>query len=291
MPTSIIIPSRSEKFLYQTTLECLNKSNGEIEVLVMLDGCDIPENEKIKDSRVKYILRPQTYDLQKRQAINEAVEISKYDHVMSLDAHCMLGEGFDEILERDCQENWVLVPRRESLDAKNWKIYRPEGRPPIDYEYFIWQFFVKGINGEPKGGLHGYRWDERSRERKDIMIDEIQTFQGSSWFTHKAWFRKCGLMDIEGYTGWGGESNQISLKTLINGGKVMIDKNVWYAHLHKGRAYGRMYKVKEGGIHAADFYSFDQFVNKNRKIFVELVERFWPIPNWKENWKELLPKI
>ncbi len=289
---TIIIPSKSEKFLYQTTLEVINKAKSNVECLVILDGYDIPEEEVVKDPRVRYIKRPfQTHDLTKRQGINEAVEQASYDYVMALDAHCILGEGYDKTILEETNENEVTILRRESLDAQNWKLYRAEGRPPVDYEYFIWQFFLKGLNKEEKGGLHGYRWDERTRDRINILKDETLTFQASQWAMSKRFYKECGLMQIEGYTGWGAEANEISLKALQHGGKCYTLKNNFYCHLHKGRTYGRMYKVPLGGIHSADFYSFDQFVNKNRKIFVDLIERFWPIPNWNENWQSLLKKI
>jgi glycosyltransferase involved in cell wall biosynthesis len=289
---TVILPAKNEIFLKKTIEETLSKSRGNVEILPVLDGYDIPDEEVVKDSRVRYIKRPfKTFDLTKRQCINEAVEQASYDYVMALDAHCMLGEGYDLTILENTADNEVTILRRESLDAKNWKMYRAEGRPPVDYEYFRWQPFLAGIAGDPKGGLHGYRWDERTIERINIHREETQTMQGSMWAMRKDFFKECGLMQTEGYTGWGCESAEISLKVLLNGGKVCTEKENFYCHLHKGRAFGRMYKVPLGGIHASDQYAFNDFVNKNRKIFVDLIERFWPIPNWKHNWKNLLKEI
>lgn len=286
---TVILPAKSEIFLKKTIEECINKAKSNVEVLAILDGYDIPDEEVVKDSRVRYIKRPfKTFDLTKRQCINEAVEQASYDYVMALDAHCMLGEGYDLTILENTLENEVTILRREVLDAKEWKLYRAEGRPPIDYEYFMWQYFLKGLKGEEKGGLHSYRWDDRTRERINILKDPTLSFQASQWATTKKWYKEIGLMQVEGYTGWGAEANEILLKSLQHGGNCYTLKQNYFCHLHKGRTYGRMYNVPLGGIHAADFYSFDQFVNKNRKIFVDLIERFWPIPNWKHNWKSLL---
>lgn len=290
---TVIVPTKTEKFLFQTTLEVINKAKGDVECIVVLDGYTLPEEEIIKDPRVRYIHREYTDQLTKRQCINEAVEVAKYEHIMALDAHCMLGEGYDEILKRDCQENWVVIPRRERLDAEGWKIYRGDNNElnPIDYEYYMWQWVKKGIQGDRSGGLHGWKWDERTIARKDIMIDDTLAFQGSCWFLHKAWFKKIGLMQIEGYTGWGQESEEITLKTRLNGGKVMTDKNTWYAHLYKGKKYGRMFSVPPGGIHAADLYHFNKFVNENRGLFVELINSFMPMPGYPSDWETYLPKL
>lgn len=286
MATTVIIPSKTEKFLEQTTRSVLEKAKGDVECIVVLEGYDLPENEIVKDLRVTYIRRPYSKELTKRQAINCAVEQAKYEHIMALDAHCLLDEGYDEKLEKDCQENWVVIPRRERLDAEEWKIFRGLNNEsePIDYEYYMWQY-VK------KGELHGWKWDQRTIDRKDIMIDDTLAFQGSCWFLHKDWFDKIGLMQIEGYTGWGQESEEITLKTRLNGGKVMTDKNTWYAHLYKGAKYGRMYKVPPGAIHAADHYHFDLFANQNRKLFIELINSFMPIPGYPENWQDYLLKL
>lgn len=284
MSTTVIIPTRQEIFLDKTVNDVLNNAVGEVEVLVVLDAYDLPEGQKNKDKRVRYLNLPKSFDLHKRQAINLAVEQSSCDHIMPLDAHCMMGYGFDVILERDCKEDWVMIPRRERLDAEAWQVYHESGRCPIDYEYFMWREFVKG-------GIHGYRWDSRTRERVNLQIDDTLAFQGSCYFMHKDWFKELGLMQTKGYTGWGQESEEVSLKTHRAGGRVMSNKNTWFAHLHKGKKYGRMYKVKEGGLHLGDAYGFDQYVNKNRKLFVNLINSFMPIPNWPEDWEKHLPKI
>ena len=290
---TIIIPSRQEIFLKKTIEECITKNKGDVEVLAVLDGYDIPENEVVKDPRVRYIKRPYHKELTKRHAINDAVKQASFDHIMALDAHCLLGEGYDTILQRDCEDNWVMIPRREKLDAENWKIYRGENNEllPTDYEYYMWQLIVRAMKGDPTGGLHGWRWNERTIARKDIMVDKNLGFQGSSWYISKAFFNEMGLMQTEGYTGWGQESESITFNVMQHGGEIMTTKNTWYAHLYKGNKYGRMYKTPEGAIHAADLYHFDLFVNKNRKLFIKLIEKFWPLPSWPENWKELLPKI
>jgi glycosyltransferase involved in cell wall biosynthesis len=290
---TVIVPARHELFLKNTILEVVNKAHGPVECLAVLDGYDIPEEEVVKDPRVRYIKRPYHKELTKRHAINDAVKQASFDHIMALDAHCLLGEGYDVILQRDCQDNWVMIPRREKLDAENWKIYRGENNEllPTDYEYYMWQLIIRAMKGDPTGGLHGWRWNERTIERKDIMVDRNPAFQGSCWFLHKDWFNELGLMQTEGYTGWGQESENITFETVKNNGEIMTTKNTYYGHLYKGHKYGRMYKTPEGAIHAADLYHFNLFVNKNRKLFIKFIESFPLFPSWPENWKELLPKI
>src|SRR5574343_633646 len=230
---TVIIPSKTERFLDNTIQDVLDNATGDIEIIPVLDGYDCP---RIEDPRVRYLLMEKTDYTKKRHGINKAVEMSTGDYVMSLDAHCMVAKGFDEQLIKDHQPNWVQVPRRHRLDAENWCLQcQGDDRPPIDYEYIMWHTLVRDK------GLHGFRWDLRTLERWEIKIDDILTFQGSCWFMEKEWFRKMGFMQIEGYTGWGQEAEEISFTTWKNGGECKVNKNTWYAHLHKGAKYGRMY--------------------------------------------------
>jgi len=284
---SIIIPSRNEIFLEKTIRDILEKATGEIEVFPILDGYEPPANEIVDDPRVKYIrLEKQDYT-QKRHGINQAVDMAKGEYVMSVDAHCMFAKGFDEVLVRDHQPNWVQVPRRHRLDAENWCIQeQSDDRPPIDYEYVMYP----GNFDRP--ALHGFKWDERTKERADIMIDDIMTMQASTWFMTKAWYKKMGFMQIEGFSGWGQEAEEICFKTWMRGGECKVNKNTWYAHLHKGRKYGRMYYMSRESNRKCYAYSYDYFMNNRDEQRVHdfdwLIDKFMPIPKWKKDWRERL---
>ena len=284
MRLSIIIPSRTEKFLNRTIQEILDKATGEIEIFPVLDGYEKKDEyqvvyEPIIDPRVKYITIPNNGQRQKRMAVNAAVSISKGEYVMWIDAHCALAKGFDEVLTRDCEENMVMVPRRYKMNPEKWDREEWEGRPPIDYEYFMWQFLKKNR-------LAGYRNDERSEERKDIMIDDIYTAQGSFFIMTRKWFDKMRFMKIDGYTGWGQEGEEICLTTLLNGGRAVVNKNTWYAHLHKGQMHGRMYR--RTNVQASYDYSFNYWVHENKEFFVNLIKKNLPIHNFHHNWEEKL---
>jgi len=282
---SIIIPARTEKFLNRTIQEILDKATGEIEIFPVLDGYELKDEhqldyEPIIDPRVKYISIPNNGQRQKRMAINAAVSISKGEYIMWIDAHCAIAKGFDEVLCRDCEDDMVMVPRRYKMDPKKWDRAEWKDRPPIDYEYFMWQYLKK------KRRLAGYRWDDRSEKRKDIMIDNIFTCQGSLIFMTRKWFDKMGFMKTEGYTGWGQEGEEVCLTTLLNGGRAVVNKNTWYAHLHKGQMHGRMYKWTS--VQQSYDYSFNYWVHENKDFFIKLIEKNLPIPNFHSDWQEKL---
>lgn len=280
---TVVIPSKTEKFLQKTILDVLEKATGEIEILPILDGYEPPEEELVKDSRVRYIrLEAKPYS-QKRHGINLAVSQAKGEYVMSLDAHCMMAKGFDTQLAKDHKRNWVQIPRRHRLDAEKWALQpQSDKRPPIDYEYIMWPLQFNPI------ALHGFKWDDRTIAREKFLIDDTIQFQGSCWFMAKKWFEKMGFMQIEGYTGWGQEAEEISLTTWKNGGRVVTNKNTWYAHLHKGQAYGRMYHLSREENHRSYNYSYNKWVTENKDFFIELIEKFAPLPGWPTDWKNQL---
>lgn len=284
---TIIIPSKTEVFLKKTVEDVLEKSTGDIEILVGLDGYE--EKERVNDPRVKYFSMAPSNSNQKRQLVNQAVQMAKGEYIMSLDAHCMMAKGFDEQLIKDHQPNWVQIPRRNRLDAENWCIQDQPGRPPIDYEYIMWRPVVN------KQGFHGYKWDSRTLERINIPIDDTMTIQGSCWFVQRDWFLKNNIFKDVGYTGWGQEGEEVAFTAWLTGGRVVTNKNTNFSHLHKGHKYGRMYHLNKSEALESYKYSYDFWIN-NRPLkgrihnFDWLIEKFWPLPNWPSNWIEILYK-
>ena len=282
---SIAIPSKTEIFLEKTIRDVLEKSVTDIEVFPILDGYDPPANEIIDDPRVKYIRLPASSKTQKRHGINHMVDICKGKYVMSLDAHCMLDYGWDEVLLKDIEDDWIVIPRRNRLDAKNWCIQQQcDDRPPIDYEYIMYPVKFDPI------GFHGFKWDERTLKRWDTKIDDTITCQASMWVMSKKWFKKNNFMQTEGFTGWGMEAEELCFTTWLRGGRVITNKNTWYAHLHKGREYGRMYFLPKKDTRSCNAYAYDYFTKD--KVpgaihnFSWLLDKFMPMPNWPDNWKE-----
>lgn len=279
---SVIIPARSERFLPQTVDSLFQMAAGDIEVIVVLDGYwpDPPLKER---PGLVTIHRPTPRGM--RDAINTAAGIARGRYLMKCDAHCLFGEGFDEILAADCADNWIVIPRRYSLDAEAWR--RREDKEPVDSMHYFWPW------SHPDDlGLHGRPWGGRGRERKDVLIDEDVTFQGSCWFmTAEHFHQRLGGMEERGYETFMGEPQEIGLKTQLGPwlGAVMRNKKTWYAHLHKGKTYGRMYHFSGSERTRGNAYSFDFWWNNRwagrARDLAWLIEKFWPHPGWPEDWR------
>lgn len=271
---SCIIPARTERFLNRTIRDVLSKATGEIEVIVVLDGYGDYPYEEIKDRRVKYISFPLPYnhERRKRQAVNAGVSISSGEYICWMDAHCVVAPGFDEVLIKECQDDWVMVPSMYSMDLEKWdRVGTPE-----NYRYWKWSSL--------KGGRRFAQW--RWGKECEDKIDDIFCAQGSFFFMTRKWFDKCGFMKTEGYMGWGEEGEEICMTTLLNGGKVKVNKNTWYAHLRKDQMGERMYKAVSA--EPSYEYSFDYWVRKQKDFFIKTINKFMPIPNYPTDWEKII---
>ena len=275
---SIIIPTCQEQFLNNTVDDLLEKAEGEIEVIVVLDNYWADPILK-DDPRVIIIHRSERRGM--RDCINSGVAISKGEYIMKSDAHCMFDKGFDKKLIADYKEdNWIVVPRRKRLDADKWCI-QDVGKADIDYEL---------ISSPANQGIKGQVWGTRALKRKDILIDENMTFQGSCYFMSRKHWDWLGGLHEEGYGSFVREAQEICLKTWLGGGKVMVNKKTWYAHLHKGHKHGRGYFIDKRKMDKGDIYCDDFWLNnkwKERKHNIEwLIDRFYPVPDWSKEWMD-----
>jgi hypothetical protein len=142
-------------------------------------------------------------------------------------------------------------------------------------------------------GLNGRIWTQKALDRTDPKydIDEELSFQGSCWFMPKQHFIDMELMDHENWGEFWNEAQEIGFKTWLSGGKVMRNKKTWYAHLHKGKKYGRGYNMpntwaEKGASYANQWLVNDKMWHKQEKPLSWLIERFMPMPGWPDNWKE-----
>jgi glycosyltransferase involved in cell wall biosynthesis len=220
-----------------------------------------------------------------RAAINAAVKQSTGKYLMKIDAHCMFAEGYDEVLKADMQDNWVVIPRRHSLDPIKWDI-EPNGKSGRDYHFIDFPDPFKNHDG----GMHGREWPQRSRERLDILIDDVPAFQGSCWFMSRSWFDHIlpnGMQEF-GYGNFAQEPEEINNATWLKGGAVKVNKKTWYAHLHKGKTYGRMYPQNGNEIvHGCNYSAWHWMTDEEPGIihsFEWLIRKFWPMPSWNEAW-------
>lgn len=218
---SVIIPSYKDPLL-TTTIDSLllnSELDDNLEIIAVFDGY-WPTFQIRGDKRVRYVHIGKNGGM--RRSINAGVRVSRGKYIMRTDEHCMFAKGFDRIMTDSCQDDWIMTSRRYFLDPVKWVAM---DIPYIDYEKLIIQDGIK---------FAGARWKERDEERKDVIIDETMAMQGSCWVMPRSWWEKViGELQTEGYGPSYQDSHEMIFKTWKAGGKMMLNKNTWFAHKHR----------------------------------------------------------
>lgn len=291
---SIIIPAINETIeaspgvsvLQRTIQDIYEKATGNFEVIVGIDG---PPNQNLPSYPNLTVLRhPERIGL--KPNVNKMANVATGKYIFKLDAHCMLDKGFDEILQADMEDNWVVTPRFYVLDAEKW-----EWQDDRFYDYFFLHYpFEKPDFLKFKNGGH---WPEKTKENLDILIDETPQFHGSAWFMTKDYF----LNSLGGFPTYhqfshAQEPPELGLRTWLGpwGGKVMVNKKTWYAHMHKGsqRPVGwtiSREQTRDTYDFSARYWMGNKWEGRIRDI-EWFIDKFMPMPTWPENWREVYHK-
>lgn len=289
---SILIPARGESInnLMRTINSIYLNATGEFEVIVGYDGTEPLITNFAGADNFKFIPFPSTVGI--KTNINAMAAMATGKYIYKSDAHCSFGKGFDEILQANMEEDWLVMPRFYVLNGETW-----EWQDDRFYDYF----YLCCPFTDPKGFRFkaGGHWPERTQERlvSHPEVDKTPQIHGSGWFmTKDRYFELGGFPNIDPY-GHAQEPIWLALKNWLAGGKVMVNKKTWYAHLHqqgnkRGYHMDHAQEVKSYDL-AAKFWIGDKWDDTwpiKRYDFKEFVEYFSPMPTWPENWKELLHK-
>jgi len=283
---SIIVPAYREPYLNKTVDSLLKNAEGEVEILVILDG-QVPEEPVITDPRVKITVLPKNLGM--RASLNAGFTKATGEFIMKVDAHCNFAPGYDRILSEDCQENWLMIPRRYSLREDTWD--RNEKLPKRDYHYLCFP----GASNQGYGySFQVQNWPVTGKD--DILIDDTMAFQGSCFMANRKYFMDhVGLLDDVHYGSFVHDQQETGLKYWLGDGEVKVNKKTWYSHLQKRGAHYKTgvfsHRHKKdvaainGNLWATKYWMNNEEPNMKHP-FSWLVEKFWPVPTWEEDWQE-----
>lgn len=277
----MLIPSRNERFLVPTVKDVLAKARGDVEVLVCLDG--YWEHGLPADTRLKLLHHGTPKGM--RPAINALAQMATGEYLLKCDGHVMWDEGFDLKLKADYHEdNWVLTARRYALDPEAWAIDSSNSKYPVDYHFLSYPYERED---DPTCGMHGTEWRRRREDRKHLLLDDEMSSQGSGWFMSKRhWQRTVGPLDYTSYGSFVQEFQEVGNKTWLSGGAVKVTKNTWYAHLYKGKRWGRGYRMDDTNHQAGVCHTIDYWMHQRGAELRKLIEKFWPVPTWPKDLDE-----
>lgn len=285
--TSLIVTAWRELYLQETIDNLIENLTGDYEIIVVLDG--YWPKPIIRDHPRLILLHRERRGM--RAALNAAASIAQGETLIKLDAHCAIAKGLNQVLYEDCPDNAIMVPRRYSLFLDDWEPKR--SRRIVDYEFLCHP-------SANKGRMHGKPWKERAMERCNKLIDENMTFQGSCWAMKRNHFwDRLGGYSEEGYGTFICEAQEIGLKTWLGGGRTLVNKKTWYAHLWKGEQYRNKFnetfgdkytrvghsEYVDGNKFNTDYWMNNRWEGRQHDLSW-LIERFWPIPSWPEDRNE-----
>ena len=287
---SIIIPARNEnpQNVSKTIKSIYENATGDFEVIIGFDGPHQVPLVREFYNNLKIIDFPDVVGI--KTNINALCAMATGKYIYKSDAHCRFGKGFDEILQQDMQDDWIVMPRFKII-KDDWSIQQRDGQEEFyDYFYLCCPFT------DPKGFRFkaGGHWPERTKERLESHpgLDETPQIHGSGWFmTKERFFELGGFPNIDPY-GHAQEPIWLALKNWLMGSKVMVNKKTWYAHLHQD-GNKRGYKMDKEQENRSYDLAVKHFMGDKGNYLHNMewfLDKFNPMPGWPENWKELLNK-
>lgn len=296
MDLSILIPARNEIFTARTVQDILEHMQADTEIIVALDGAladpPIPQHERVT---VLYFAEP----IGQRAATNRAAAIARGRYVMKCDAHCAFAQGFDRVLLEDIQPDWTVVPTMKNLHAFDWvcqecghRTYQGAKRCEACQSENVVMDVVWIAKPSPNStayrfdrAMHFQYWnDYRKRPEAQGDLSETMSLQGSCWMLSREKYFELDICD-EAFGSWGQQGVEVACKTWLSGGRVIVNKKTWYAHMFRTQqGFTFPYPLNGSQVAHARELSRDLFMNdkwdKAVRPFHWLLEHFAPIPDW-----------
>lgn len=266
MKLSVIIPSYKDPYSQKTIKSLLDGSElgDQLEIIQVFDGY-WPDFELTQDPRVRYVHIGKNGGM--RRSINAGVSIARGEFLMRTDEHCAFDKGFDKKMTDACRPDWIMSAIQYALDPVKWEVMK-EVEPTI-YQKLV----IQGKDGEVQK-FSGQRWRSRDKANAHKMIDQTMAMQGSCWVMPHAWWDKViGELQTEGYGPAYQDSTEMIFKTWQAGGKMVLNKNTWFAHKH--RSFNRTHNEgtkenpwirEQSWKYALDTWR-DYYENKVRKVW------------------------
>jgi len=294
---SILIPARNEMFLARTVQDILENIEGKTEVIVVLDGewanPGIPDDE-----RVTIVYLPESVG--QRAATNIACRLSKAKYVMKVDAHTAWDKGFDVKMMADMQDDWTMVPIMRNLHAFNWvcedghtRYQGPSGpcttceKPTVRDVVWIAKPSPQSTAYRFDTSMHFQYFGEWKKKQIGDLV-ETPSLQGSAFMLTREKYWELNICDEE-LGSWGQQGVEVAMKTWLSGGKVIVNKKTWYAHMFRtqGGDFSFPYQQRpQSEIIATREKTRDLFVNGKwggKYDFAWYLDKFKPLPGWHDD--------
>jgi len=267
---SVIIPARNEKYLQATIDDIFKNFKSNFEIIVGLDAY-LPDPPLRKDPGVRVFHSKRRVGM--RPMINILAKKARGKYLLKTDAHCSFDDAYDRKLIDIHVPGYTLLGIRFELDVIKWE---RKTRTNCDFRY------LSHPDVDPRGGLRGLAWHEWKKKTKGQKVAESMSLSGSGWLMEKKQFDAWGGLD-ENHGTFGQEGAEIACKTWLSGGRLLINRNTWYAHWNRGKApYALSRKQRDKSVdYSIEFWMNDKWPLQ-KYSFNWLIEHFAPVPGWPE---------
>lgn len=292
---SILIPARNEMFLNRTVQDILEHIEGDTEVIVILDGewpdVPIPDNPRLT-------LIHHAVSIGQRAATNEAARLSNARWLMKCDAHCAFDQGFDVKMMRLMEDDMTMVPVMRNLHAFDWvcenghRRYQGRSGPCENCGKPTTMDVVWVAKKNPQSTayrfdktMHFQYWNEWGREQQGDLTESL-SIQGSCFMVTRERYFALDLCS-EQFNSWGQQGVEVACKTWLSGGRVLVNRTTWYAHMFRtqGGDFGFPYELNQAEVDQNRALSRELFQNDKWAGAVHpfnwLLDKFKP-PEWSE---------
>lgn len=281
-------------WLARTIEDILANIEGNTEVIAVLDGewasPAIPQHP-----RVTVIYNP--VSVGQREATNQAARVSRAKYVMKTDAHCAFDKGFDVKLMSDMEDDITMVPLMRNLHVFDWVCDKGHRRyqGPSGPCHECGAETVRDVVWIPKKSpvssfyrfdntLHFQYWKdfEKRPEGKGDLAPSM-SIQGSCFLMTRERYHALNICD-KAHGSWGQQGVEVACKTWLSGGRVMINKKTWYAHLFRTQGGDFGFPYPNTSIEHARKFSRDLWLNDKWPLAIHkfqwLLDKFSPVPGW-----------
>lgn len=317
---SILIAARNEVYgeidlLAETVTNVLANTSDQCEIVVVLDGYQPPQPERLNHPRVTVVHHSKS--IGQRAACNEAARIATGEWVCKLDAHCVVGPEFDARLLADMEPDWTVVPGQFNLHVSDWKCKKcgwtqDHGVKPQQCgkckSKFIKQVKVwkprDGQEGRRRTYTHNWRFDSTLtfqywgegaadkdycdrhkipyRSHMDRPVHDIMCLLGACWAIKRDRYFDLNICD-EAFGSWGNQGVEVACKSWLSGGRLVVNQATWFAHFFRVGGINFPYEGggrKERAVARSKELWLQNKWEKQTRPLQWLIDHFAPVPDW-----------
>jgi len=213
---SVIVLARNEPYLKPTLENLIERADGPIEIICVLDGPT--EYPILKHELVTYIRHDTPHG--RRPSTNEACRAAKGKYLFHVDGHVLTNsQGWDILFKAACKDNKTMViPNLDKLLVDDW---RAKGRR-MGHKY---------VSVKMKDCWSGYKNVER--------VEQTITGNGMGWFLPTDYYWALGGCNESYGVTWGNFGLEWAMKVWLSDpdgrgpGQVLLHRDVVFAHMWK----------------------------------------------------------